>query len=91
MVAFTNVALAALASFAAAHPGEKHSPSHMKRELDARDNAARLAARSLAACGNSEHALALKSRSIQRRADKVKSIREKRGIKSGMGIHVISA
>jgi protocatechuate 3,4-dioxygenase beta subunit len=84
MVAFTTVVVAALAGFAAAHPGEKHDVHHMKREILARDNAARLGARSLAACGNSAHAQALKTRSIQRRADTVKSIREKRGIKSGM-------
>lgn len=84
MVAFSKVFLAAFAGFVAAHPGEKHDADHMKREIVARDNAARVAARSLAACGNSASALALKRRSIQRRAEAVKSLRQKRNIKARM-------
>ncbi|KAI0134726.1 GPI anchored dioxygenase [Xylariales sp. AK1849] len=80
MVAFSKLTLAALASYAAAHPGEKHDDHHMKREIVARDHHARNGARSLAACGNLAHAQALRTRSIQRRAASVKSLREKRGI-----------
>ncbi|OTA97278.1 hypothetical protein M434DRAFT_391991 [Hypoxylon sp. CO27-5] len=82
MVAFSNLAIAALASYAAAHPGEKHDPVRMKRELVARDYAAQVGARSLASCSNSASAQALKSRSIKRRANAVKNIRQKRGIQA---------
>lgn len=83
MVAFSKLAVAALTGIATAHPGEAHDARNMKREIAARDNAARAGARSLAQCGSSAHAQALKDRSIQRRAEKVKSIRQKRGIESG--------
>ncbi|XDG09115.1 hypothetical protein ABKA04_008730 [Annulohypoxylon sp. FPYF3050] len=82
MVAFTNIALAALAGYAVAHPGETHDAHHMKRELIARDNAAQLGARSLASCSNSAASQALKKRSIKRRANAVKNIRQKRGIQT---------
>ncbi|KAI0387491.1 aromatic compound dioxygenase [Hypomontagnella monticulosa] len=80
MVTLTNLALAALAGFAAAHPGEKHDAQQMKRELVARDYAAQVGARSLASCSSSGPAQALKKRSIKRRAEAVKKIRQKRGI-----------
>lgn len=83
MVAFTNLALAALAGYAAAHPGEKHDEHHMKRELVARDHAAQLGARSLNSCSSSASAQALKKRSVKRRAEIVKNIRQKRGIQTG--------
>ncbi|KAI2473087.1 aromatic compound dioxygenase [Annulohypoxylon bovei var. microspora] len=82
MVAFSNFALAALAGYAAAHPGEKHDAHKMKRELVARDNAAQLGARSLASCSSSSSSQALQSRSIKRRANAVKNIRQKRGIQT---------
>lgn len=83
MVAFSNLALAALVSYTAAHPGEKHDAHKMKREIVARDNAAQLGARSLASCSNSASAQALKARSIKRRAETVNKIRQKRGIQTG--------
>ncbi|KAI1379423.1 aromatic compound dioxygenase [Hypoxylon crocopeplum] len=82
MVALQKIAFAALASYAAAHPGETHDAHQMKRELVARDYAAQVGARSLAACSNSASAQALKARSIKRRAEAVKKIREKRGIQA---------
>ncbi|KAI1767374.1 aromatic compound dioxygenase [Hypoxylon sp. FL1150] len=82
MVTFTNLALAALAGYAAAHPGESHSAHHMKRELVARDNAAQVGARSLNSCSSSAASQALKARSIKRRAEIVKNIRKKRGIQA---------
>lgn len=82
MVALSNLALAVLASYAVAHPGEKHDAHHMKRELVARDNAAQVGARSLASCSNSASAQAVKTRSIKRRAHAVKNIRQKRGIQA---------
>jgi predicted xylose isomerase-like sugar epimerase len=83
MVAFSALALGLLVGCAAAHPGESHSAAHLKRELVARDNAAAVGARSLAACSSSTASQALKARSIKRRAEAVKNIREKRGITTG--------
>ncbi|GAW18053.1 hypothetical protein ANO14919_075220 [Xylariales sp. No.14919] len=83
MVAFPSLVLASaslLAGYATAHPGEKHDPTHLKRELVARDNAASIGARSLGTCSNSAAAQALKSRSIKRRAEAVMDIRKKRGL-----------
>ncbi|KAI1142130.1 aromatic compound dioxygenase [Hypoxylon sp. FL0543] len=82
MVAFSNLALTALASYVAAHPGEKHDPQQIKRELIARDYAAQVGARSLASCSGSVSAQALKARSIKRRANAVKNIRQTRGIQA---------
>jgi hypothetical protein len=82
MVAIYTLAIAALAGYAVAHPGEEHDEAHIKRELVARDNAARIGARSLGSCSNSAGAQALKRRSIQRRADAVSVIRQERGIKT---------
>ena len=84
MVVLSKTLLAALAGVVVAHPGERHDAQHMKREIVARDAAARMGARSLAACGNSANALALKNRSIKRRAEAVKNLRQKRGIKARM-------
>ncbi|KAH6644995.1 Intradiol ring-cleavage dioxygenase [Truncatella angustata] len=82
MVAFSKVFIATAVGFATAHPGESHSANHVKREIVARENAAHAAARSLASCGNSAGAQALKARSVQRRAEALKSLRQKRGIKA---------
>ncbi|KAK4235692.1 putative gpi anchored protein [Achaetomium macrosporum] len=82
MVGISKLAVALLAASATAHPGETHHARHMKREIVARDHAARTAARSLGSCANSEAARALKKRSIQRRAEVVKTLREKKGIKT---------
>lgn len=83
MVAFSKLAVAALAGYATAHPGEEHDDHKMKREIVARDHHARNGARSLAKCGDSAYAQAVKARAVQRRADKVKAIRKERGIESG--------
>ncbi|KAH6896617.1 Intradiol ring-cleavage dioxygenase [Thelonectria olida] len=72
----------AMATLSSAHPGESHSHSHMKREIVARDHAAVLGRRSLNSCSSSINARTTKSRAIQRRAAKVKELREKRGIKT---------
>lgn len=82
MVAFSKLSGLALVASAIAHPGEKHDPTKHKRDLAIRDAHAQLGARSLAQCQNSAGAQALKKRSIQRRADTVKALREKRGIKN---------
>lgn len=82
MVAFSKFSGLALVASAIAHPGEKHDPVKHKRDLAIRDAHAQMGARSLAQCQNSAGAQALKQRSIQRRAETVKAIREKRGIKN---------
>ncbi|KAI1424427.1 Intradiol ring-cleavage dioxygenase [Xylaria sp. FL1777] len=83
MVAFPVLALASaslLTGYVTAHPGESHDHIKMKRELVARDNGAAVGARSLGACSNSAASQALKARSIQRRAEAVNKLRQKRGI-----------
>ncbi|KAI1250198.1 hypothetical protein MGN70_007250 [Eutypa lata] len=80
MVAFSKLAVAAFASYAAAHPGEKHDAHKMKREIVARDFAAQVGARSLGSCSSQPHARALNQRSVMRRAQKVNDIRKRRGI-----------
>lgn len=81
MVAFSKLSGLALVASAIAHPGEKHSAAKLKRDLAIRDAHAQMGARSLAQCQNSAGSQALKQRSIQRRADTVNALREKRGIK----------
>lgn len=79
MVSFSVLALAsasALAGYSNAHP----DATNMKREIVARDNGANLGAWSLAACSNSPAAQARQARALQRRAEAVKNIRQKRGI-----------
>ncbi|KAI2624387.1 aromatic compound dioxygenase [Hypoxylon sp. NC1633] len=82
MVAFSSLAVAALASYVVAHPGEKHDAHQIRRELVARDIVAQVGARSLASCSSSASAQALRTRSIKRRAEVVKNIRKKRGIQA---------
>ncbi|OLN96221.1 hypothetical protein CCHL11_04492 [Colletotrichum chlorophyti] len=72
----------ALASYVSAHPGEHHSHDHMKRNIQLRDNVAAIGQRSLSSCSNSAGALAMKKRAVERRAQKVKEIREKKGLKA---------
>lgn len=74
------VAAACLAAPAIAHPGEKHDPHVVKREIHARDVMAAHAKRSLNACENTSQARELNKRSIARRSQTVKKLRQKRGI-----------
>ncbi|KAI1366528.1 Intradiol ring-cleavage dioxygenase [Xylaria arbuscula] len=79
MVSFSVLALAsasALAGYSSAHP----DAANMKREIVARDHGANLGARSLSSCSNSAAVQARNARSLQRRAEAVKNIRQKRGI-----------
>ena len=77
---FLAVAAACLAAPAIAHPGEKHDPHHVKREVHARDAMAAHAKRSLGACESTLHARELNKRSIARRSHTVQNLRKKRGI-----------
>lgn len=75
-------AAAVVANLAAAHPGEKHSAEEIQREILARDNAADIGARALNTCSGSAASQAMKKRSVERRAETVKKLRERKGLKS---------
>ncbi|KAF1997618.1 aromatic compound dioxygenase [Amniculicola lignicola CBS 123094] len=74
------LAVSSLASFAVAHPGEKHDMDHVKRQIDARQLRAAASKRSLANCQNSLKHRELMQRAIARRAATLNQLREKRGI-----------
>ncbi|KAJ5531781.1 hypothetical protein N7527_005174 [Penicillium freii] len=77
---FLAVAAACLVAPAIAHPGEKHDPHVLKREILTRDAMAAHAKRSLNACESSPAARQLNKRSIARRSSTVQQLRQKRGI-----------
>ncbi|KAK4506066.1 hypothetical protein PRZ48_004031 [Zasmidium cellare] len=82
MVQLTTLAAlaAACVSPALAHPGEKHDPAKIKREIVAREHWAHVGKRSLDACSNTESARRFAARNRERRARTVQELREKRGI-----------
>lgn len=86
MVCFSSQALAAVMALSLAlpstlaHPGEKVSQESLKREMSLRSAQHAAASRSLSKCQNSPAALALKSRAINRRAEKVTKLRKERGL-----------
>ncbi|KAL0938629.1 GPI anchored protein [Colletotrichum truncatum] len=84
MVRFSALSAAGLAlcGYVAAHPGEHHDHHEMKRNIQLRDNVAAIGQRSLNSCSNSAGAQKMKARAVQRRAQKVKEIREKKGLKA---------
>ncbi|KPM41413.1 hypothetical protein AK830_g5138 [Neonectria ditissima] len=83
MVRLNLLSLTALAvSLATAHPGESHNHEHMKREIRARDNAALVGRQSLTSCSDSIGAKAMKARAVERRAKKVRELRQRAGIKT---------
>ncbi|KAF3391673.1 hypothetical protein F1880_007946 [Penicillium rolfsii] len=77
------VAAAFLVGPGVAHPGEKHDPHVLKREIHVRDAMAAAAKRSLGGCESSLHARELNKRSVARRARTVNKLRKKRGITAG--------
>ncbi|KAJ5190002.1 Intradiol ring-cleavage dioxygenase core [Penicillium cf. griseofulvum] len=77
---FLAIAAACLAGPAIAHPGEKHDPHVVKREIHTRDAVAAHAKLSLRGCESTLHARELNKRSIARRSSTVKKLRQKRGI-----------
>ncbi|KAJ5817389.1 Intradiol ring-cleavage dioxygenase core [Penicillium robsamsonii] len=79
---FLAIAVACLAAPVIAHPGEKHDPHVVKREIHTRDSMAVHAKRSLGSCENAFHARELNKRSIARRSRTVQKLRQKRGITS---------
>ncbi|KAJ5085073.1 hypothetical protein N7532_009844 [Penicillium argentinense] len=76
------IAAACLATPAIAHPGEKHDPHVLKRQIHARDVMAAAGKRSLGGCESTLHARELARRNVARRAHTVQKLREKRGITS---------
>ncbi|CAJ2503982.1 Uu.00g113760.m01.CDS01 [Anthostomella pinea] len=81
MVAIKSLAAAmALLPLALAHPGENKEA--IKREMGLRNVAHAHASRALSKCQDSASSLEMKKRSAARRAEKVKSLRAKRGLTS---------
>ncbi|KAL4963471.1 intradiol ring-cleavage dioxygenase [Aspergillus stella-maris] len=68
------------ATLALAHPGEKHDPVALKREIHARDVHAVRARQAIDTCSNSDEAVQLRQRNVARRARTTRELREKRGI-----------
>jgi hypothetical protein len=81
---FLTVAAACLATRVVAHPGEKHDPHGMKREIHARDAMAAAGKRSLGGCENTLHARELAKRNVARRSRTVQQLRRKRGMTASM-------
>lgn len=81
---FSKLLLAALATPILAHPGEKHDPHVLKREIHARDAFAHMGKRALDSCSTSLGARHLNKKNVQRRAERVNALREKRGISTSM-------
>ncbi|KAB8234181.1 hypothetical protein ETB97_010478 [Aspergillus alliaceus] len=77
---FSKLLLLSAATLSLAHPGEKHDPHVLKREIHARDALAARSKRALDACANTEHAKRLQQRTVSRRARTVRELRNARGI-----------
>ncbi|KAL4916169.1 Intradiol ring-cleavage dioxygenase [Aspergillus aurantiobrunneus] len=71
---------ATAATLALAHPGEKHDPAVLKREIKARDVQAVRARQALDSCSKSNAAVQLNQRNIARRAQTTRELRKNRGI-----------
>lgn len=83
MVCLSKIAAAVcFASSVIAHPGEHHDLEDIKREVKARDQMASAAKRSIDSCSNSLKHRELNARSIARRAEVARDIRQKRNIQS---------
>ncbi|KAE8146972.1 Intradiol ring-cleavage dioxygenase [Aspergillus avenaceus] len=77
---FSKLLTLSAATLALAHPGEKHDPKALKREIQARDALAIRSRRALEACANTDYAKQLQKRNVARRAQTVRKLREARGI-----------
>ncbi|RYO99224.1 hypothetical protein DL764_006883 [Monosporascus ibericus] len=78
-----SLASSSLLGAVLAHPGEDHSPEEIKREAARHSQAQTKAHRSLGQCATSPQALALKARSITRRAATAHALRAARGLPDG--------
>ncbi|KKK20214.1 hypothetical protein P175DRAFT_0518450 [Aspergillus ochraceoroseus IBT 24754] len=77
---FSQLFVLTAATLVLAHPGEKHDPAALKREIHARDVQAIRAKRALDACSSSSHAVQLNQRNVARRAHTARELRKARGI-----------
>jgi hypothetical protein len=77
---FTSLLTLTAATLALAHPGEKHDPVALKREIHARDVQAIRARQALDACSSSTDAVQLNQRNVARRAQTTRNLRQQRGI-----------
>ncbi|KAL3480842.1 Intradiol ring-cleavage dioxygenase [Aspergillus californicus] len=77
---FTGFLTLTAATLALAHPGEKHDPAAIKREIRARDAQAIRARASLDSCSASDAAVQLNQRNVARRAQTTRELRQRRGI-----------
>lgn len=77
---FTGLLTLTAATLALAHPGEKHDPVALKREIHARDVQAIRARQALDACSGSADAIQLNERNVARRAQTTRNLRQQRGI-----------
>ena len=86
MVYFSKIASAVVAIYLAgsaiAHPGEHHDHHSLKRQVRARDQMASAAKRSIDSCSNSLKHRELNARSVARRAEVARDLRQKRNIKA---------
>ncbi|RYO92267.1 hypothetical protein DL762_001716 [Monosporascus cannonballus] len=78
-----SLASSSLLGAVLAHPGEDSSAEEIKREAARHSEAHTKAHRSLGRCANSPQALALKARSIARRAATAHALRAARGLPDG--------
>lgn len=78
----TAAAASSFISLPIAHPGEKHDAAHLRREITARNHWAAVGKRSLGNCAGSLKHRQLMQRSVERRAQKLQALREKRGIET---------
>ncbi len=76
------VAAACLAGSVVAHPGEHHDPAAIRREVAARNQMAHAAKRSINSCSSSVKAREVAARSVARRAEVARDLRQKRNIQS---------
>ncbi|TVY43143.1 hypothetical protein LSUB1_G001313 [Lachnellula subtilissima] len=84
MVYLSKIAVAAacFASSVLAHPGEHHDAHVVRREIAARNQMASAAKRSIDSCSGSLKHREVNARSVARRANIAREIRQKRNIKS---------
>lgn len=86
MVYFSKIAsavtAACLAASAVAHPGEHHDHMAVKRQVRERDQMASAAKRSIDSCSGSLKHRQVAARSVARRAQVARDLRQQRNIKS---------
>ena len=75
-----HIAAASLAATCVAHPGEHHQHVAITRAISQRGEYAQSTAHSLSECVASAEQLALTRRSLTRRAERLRDLRQKRGI-----------